>query len=649
MQKLARLLALEDERSAGGGELAAYLADPDRSVRWRAALAAGRVADAALVPALVTRLNDAEPEVRQVSAFALGLIGDRAASERLLAALQDPDAQVKARAAEALGRLGDARAAPEIVRAVLQSLPSSATALAIRGDDAGNPRDPWLLARLGLFALTRLKDVRSAEALLLLESGQPRFDWWAAAWTALRLEAPSLKPVLLGATRSTDALTRSLGARGLGALKDASAFETLAGLTRDGDRAVAVAALRALASLGDPRGATPVAGVLRSGDPVLLREALLAVSALPPDRNLRASVMAQVGHLRPAVRAAALPALSRVDGDDFALVLATLEPDPVWFVRSGLAAALGAAADEASLALLHGMLQDEDARVLPSVLHALRQRRGAEAADILLKHLEHPDLGVRASAAENLAALPRPGSSEALLAAYRRARGEADLEARLALLAALGAQKDAAAGEALREAAGSDPSRAVRQKAASILAGLGQQAPPPGVEAVRRPYADYREAMAPYDPSPGRAVYTPRAFLHLKRGVVEIHLDVVSAPLTTRSFVELAERGFFDGLTFHRVVPNFVVQGGDPRGDGHGGPGYSLRCEIGEVPYGRGAVGMALSGRDTGGSQFFITLQPQPHLDGGYTLFGRVAAGMEVVDQIEPGDVIERVVVWTGR
>ena len=115
------------------------------------------------------------------------------------------------------------------------------------------------------------------------------------------------------------------------------------------------------------------------------------------------------------------------------------------------------------------------------------------------------------------------------------------------------------------------------------------------------------------------------------------------------TFLDLARRGYFDGLTFHRVVPGFVVQGGDPRGDGNGGPGFALRDEIGERPYGRGVVGMALSGKDTGGSQLFVTLAPAPHLDGRYTVFGWVASGMDVVDKIRPGDVIEKVEAWTGR
>ena len=94
-----------------------------------------------------------------------------------------------------------------------------------------------------------------------------------------------------------------------------------------------------------------------------------------------------------------------------------------------------------------------------------------------------------------------------------------------------------------------------------------------------------------------------------------------------------------------RVVPNFVIQTGYPRGDQNGGPGYSIRCEINEAPYDRAAVGMALSGKDTGGSQWFVTHSPQPHLDGGYTVFGRVVSGMDVVDKIARGDTLRRVIV----
>jgi len=97
------------------------------------------------------------------------------------------------------------------------------------------------------------------------------------------------------------------------------------------------------------------------------------------------------------------------------------------------------------------------------------------------------------------------------------------------------------------------------------------------------------------------------------------------------------------------VVPNFVVQDGDPRGDGEGGPGYTIRDELNDRPYLRGTVGMALEWRDTGGSQFFITLSPQPHLDARYTVFGHVVSGMDVVDGIQQGDVIQRIRIWDGK
>ena len=123
---------------------------------------------------------------------------------------------------------------------------------------------------------------------------------------------------------------------------------------------------------------------------------------------------------------------------------------------------------------------------------------------------------------------------------------------------------------------------------------------------------------------------------------------MLDAPLTTRALETLARRGFFNGLTVHRVVPGFVAQMGDPRGDGEGGPGFTLRDEINQRPYLRGTVGMALDWADTGGSQFFITHSPQPHLDGRYTVIGTVVGGMDVVDRLQQWDVIRRVRVWDG-
>ena len=126
-------------------------------------------------------------------------------------------------------------------------------------------------------------------------------------------------------------------------------------------------------------------------------------------------------------------------------------------------------------------------------------------------------------------------------------------------------------------------------------------------------------------------------------------LDPRNAPRTVANFVKLANRKFYDGLTFHRVVQNFVVQSGCPRGDGWGDPGYMIREEINPIDFQVGTIGMATSGRDTGGSQFFICLSAQPHLDGRYTAFGRVTEGWEALESIEMGDTIYTVTIEKGR
>ncbi len=648
LDKMARILALEDRRSAGAGELDRYLRDPDRGVRRRAALAAARVADASVVPSLIELMNDNEAEVRQMSAFALGLVGDKLAAERLLASLQDADATVRGRSAEALGRLADPRAGAAIARMIVESAPKGAPVVAVRGDDPGSERDPWLELRLSLFALAKLKDVRAAEQALLV-AGRARFDWWAATWTAMRIESPLLRPVLLAGLASGDALSRGFAARGLGALKDAASLDLLSELVRDPDPSVVVNAVRAIGAIGEARGAPALQTALLHKDLAVVREALLAIGSLPPERSQRARIVPFVGHERPMIRAAALQALAKVDRDEFALVLSGLDPDPEWSVRAALAQALGERRDESSVALLFEMLKDPDTRVLPAVLDAMRQARGADAAATLRQYLDHADIAVRTTAIEGLAELKPTGLVALLEAAYRRGQNDRDFDARAAAVQALGAQKDEASRRLLREAALQDVSRVVRARAAQALKDAGETPPPIGPEWAGRPILDYREAMLPYDPPPGLSLYSPRAILHTSRGRVEIQLNIVEAPLSVRNFVDLARRGYFDGLVFHRVVPGFVIQGGDPRGDGNGGPGYAIRCEIGQRPYGRGSVGMALSGKDTGGSQFFITHVPTPHLDGGYSLFGNVAAGLDVVDRIEPGDTIERVEIWDGN
>ncbi len=139
------------------------------------------------------------------------------------------------------------------------------------------------------------------------------------------------------------------------------------------------------------------------------------------------------------------------------------------------------------------------------------------------------------------------------------------------------------------------------------------------------------------------------AEIHTKKGVMKIKFFEEDAPNTVKNFVSLAEKKFYDGLTFHRVIPNFVVQGGCPNGTGTGGPGYRIDCELdGNNQYhDRGVLSMAHAGRNTGGSQFFIchSRDNTAHLDRKHTVFGKVYEGLEVIDAIRQGDVMERVVI----
>ena len=139
----------------------------------------------------------------------------------------------------------------------------------------------------------------------------------------------------------------------------------------------------------------------------------------------------------------------------------------------------------------------------------------------------------------------------------------------------------------------------------------------------------------------------PRVEMKTNKGTMTLELFEKDAPGTVKNFLDLTNKGFYNGLSFHRVIKNFMIQGGCPRGDGTGGPGYKIKCEINPNKHQRGSLSMAHAGRDTGGSQFFICHSPQPHLDGQHTVFGKVVEGLDVVDKIEKGDVMQEVRLLT--
>jgi HEAT repeat protein len=625
-------------------DLTVYVADSDPRVRRRAALALGRVGLAGGVGPLTKTLADPDPDVRQMGAFALGLIGDRAAVEPLVAALQDASPIVQGRAAEALGLIGDPSAAAAV--GALARTHASA-ALAVAPDELGYPLDPAIEAfRLALYALVRLKSFDGLAAAVLDAGGAPRLEWWPVAYALQRIEDPRARAALTALARSQASSTAAFAARGLGALEDPEAAGVLIPLLDAArDLRVRVSAVRALGQIGAKEAIEPLMGMLRDPelDPTLRLEVVTALGALRATDAVD-PLLDLVSAPWPPLRAAALDAIAAADRETFVTILSGLDPDAHWSVRAALARVLPALAPQIAGPRLEGMLGDPDQRVIPAVLAGLVRVRGAAAAPVLLAHLTKPDFMVRAAAAEGLGALQPADGVPALQQAYERGLADPGYRARTAALDALATYRTPEAIATIRTAL-ADRDWAVRVRAAMLLGDLD---PAADVAEAIRPAPSRRSPEAYAAPQLIEPAVSPHVYIETEKGTIQIELAVIEAPLTVDNFITLARQGFFNGLLVHRVVANFVVQDGDPRGDGEGGPGYTIRDELNELPYLRGTVGMALDWRDTGSSQFFITHSPQPHLDARYTVFGRVVSGLEVVDRLQQWDTIRRVRIWDG-
>jgi cyclophilin family peptidyl-prolyl cis-trans isomerase/HEAT repeat protein len=627
-------------------DLVRLLNDGEARVRRRAALAVGRVGLAEGVEPLIGLLADTDVEVRQMAAFALGLIGQAPARAALVSALADAEPIVQGRAAEALGLIGD-RADAAAVGAMVQ-VHVAAGALAERApDDLAHPLPPPVeAARLGLFALARLGSYDALAAAALDARGQPVSSWWPVAYAFQRVGDARAAPTLTALLATPGRYTASFAVRGLAA---STATQSVAALrqvveTRAAHPMVVIQAVRALATLGD-RASTPLLIKIvadAAAEAALRAEAMTALSILA-DADLADLLVEVLLDRAPAIRGAALRALARINPDTFMATLAGLDPDPDWTVRAAEATALGGVPPEQSLARLTALLQDRDPRVVPVAIAALAVAKPPGVENLLLQKLRADDFVVRAAAATALADLKVIAAAGPLADAYRAAVGDSTYVARAAALTALNRLDPAAAGPVLQEAL-MDKDWAVRVRAAALLREQGA----PDAEQTIRPAAPGRAVDDPEWLALASPQFSPRAFINTDKGTIEIELAVLDAPLTVNNFMTLARKGFFTGVAIHRVVPDFVVQDGDPRGDGEGGPGYTIRDEINQRPYLRGTVGMALDWKDTGGSQFFITHSPQPHLDARYTVFGHVVNGMDVVDRIAPWDVVRGVQVWDG-
>jgi cyclophilin family peptidyl-prolyl cis-trans isomerase/HEAT repeat protein len=698
-----QIVRAEDERRFDK-TLEDLMKSRDERIRIRAALAAGRIGDEQAVSVLTNLLEKDSEAVRVMAAFALGEIESVKAADAIiknLSTVNTADA-VRARLGEAAGKIAAANAkdpkAIQLGDAILDLLEA----------EERRPKQNRLTVLLGLTAVLRARpeegDYVAAKFLTNMD-GRVRAD---AANTLSRLRAKNaneqFRAMLLA---DDDAIVRANAARGLGAAEDKNAFDLLlAAATEDADSRVRVSAIRSLGNLKDKRAADKL---LERGE-ALFADYKKSKSAVPNEKSELLEIAATLGRVLPASgneRAVKfLSGFRRADeyqSPEVEISLARITPKnyleigmvplsyqpkkgTVWQMLSSLTQGIGEFANlgdteeiktlreqaksRLSMTLIKPERNDESAaKAIPDILRAYAQFKADDLPQILREHLKHKDAIVRATAAELLGETkPSAETAEAFNRAFEYSlKNDKQLnDAQLAILDAYAKLDKEAARDTLLLAL-NESDYLVRRKAVQLIKtnnlATGDD---PRLQAQFSESEKMRGTLKPFNnSSPSKlgvilntnADYTravsrknARAILTTDKGTFTIELLPEDAPLTVDNFIKLARANYFNGLAIHRVVPNFVMQDGDPRGDGNGGPGWEIRCEMNMVEYERGAVGMALSGKDTGGSQWFATHAPQPHLDGGYTVFGRVnETDMKVVDNLVRGDKILSVKIVDGN
>ena len=630
----AEILRAEDRRLPEEALLQA-LGSPDAALRSRAVRALGRMRLAGERGRLETALRDAASEVRAEAAGALALLADPASLAPLTAASEDPDPGVRSHVLEALGWVA-AHAGSQAVRGGLR--------------DA----DPEVV-RAAALAVWRLPDgIQAVDALAAAaRSARPEVRR-AAAYALARMAASGLGPPVSGSTPPVpsddqraalrDALLllatdedpeiRMQIARGLAQPRRPSEMKVLEELAADSEARVRVHAARSLVGEGITLGPA-FRRLLRDGD---LLVAQAATESLGRVRTAEAKeqLLSVLGEGPGWLAAVALDTLAGFDAAAAVEAARIRVQASDGRVRAAAARALGKEMPDSLLA-------DPDLTVRPTAVAALATADPFDARLASFAGGEDPIL--RASIAEGLGAkMEGPDRARALAALevlWRRSASDPVPDARDTALDAVGkAGKDPAA-HALLEAGLSDRDWLVRRRAAEVLKRVYEEDRHASVGAASDRPVEHYAAVLRWAASPHRASF------QLEQGSFTVALECAQAPLTCVNFACLANRGFYDGHRIHRVVPNFVIQDGDPRGDGSGGPGYAIRDEVG-MPFGPGVLGMASAGYDTPGSQWFVTSSAQPHLDLRYTAFGTVTEGFEVVPRVLVGEPVRSIRVDGG-
>jgi cyclophilin family peptidyl-prolyl cis-trans isomerase/HEAT repeat protein len=646
----ANLLRLEDRREYDAAALGAAVADLSPEVRRRAVLAAGRIGDRRATQLVAGRLADADTSVAASAAFALGLLRDTTAAPALAALLRPAEVArrptVIGEAALALGKM-PTQLGKQAVEDFLAHAPAAGPGVQRAVGEA----------LLAYWRFPRPMNVNVATRWL--SSADPELRW-RAAYALSRRPSPQGTAALSRLADDRDALVRSFAVRALSApLADSAGVvreQALVGVIKaagDPRHEVSVSAVRTLGTYDAPDAIRLLTGLLSHADPYIAITAAESLERLGAKASSSANALRRTAldAAKPiALRTASLSALAAVDPASGAEAADAFMRESGWRSRAAAARVYASAAARSDFVAsplrpkLEAAIRDPDGRVATAALEAAVGAAGDSAARIrplLLAGLENADFYARVNAINGLGAIADPADTPVLLEAYAQAQRDSMDDAALAAVDALGAlgRKDTGVARAFFARFGRSGDYLVRQHVATAF---GEDVPggwgAPLPIAAAKPMDEYRRLVRSGVVNP-----RPHARIVTNRGTIELELFADDAPLTVDNFLSLARRGYFNGQEWPRVVANFVVQGGDPRGDTNGGPGYAIRDEIDRHPYGFGTLGMALSGPDTGGSQWFVTHSPQPHLDGTYTVFGRAVRGMEVANRIVPGDRIIRV------
>lgn len=644
---VAAILFAEDARRYDERVLTEGTRHADPIVRRHAALALGRIGDRRAVPLLLEQLADLDSLVRLDAAFAIGQLGDPLPLGRLRELLIDTPIEahttLHAEIVAAVAKIGDPEGG-----SVLREL------LTRWGTTGGTGQAPVSVIR-ALREAWRLQDHAPHLVLARFARSSVTAIRRPAVYALARLAVPETIDALLQGATDPDADVRRVAVRSLTRAYADSADRnpsSVAGLVRqlvdDSVAAVRIAALRALATYGSPELARAAEDRVSDADPNVRLEAVSALGALGNSGSV--TLLTELVRQGPGMlRRPALISLARLDAPAARRFARSWMRQASWQARATAAEVLAIDGSDSAVTWLGSLVRDADGRVAAQALAALERADSIAARSLAPAMLAHSDPVVRTFAAEMITRRPDRSDVDRLVDAYGLALGDSIPDARLAAVAGLGAlarsglPERVAVEDALFGRYPQSDDALVRRAAVRELPGSTSRWGPAEPVETGRDIGDYRDLARRFVLPVERGASPPRLIIETERGAIVVELFAADAPVTINALLRLAAQRYFDGQAFHRVVPAFVAQGGDPRGDGWGGPGFALRDEVSRRRYERGTIGMALFGPDTGGSQFFVTLAAQPHLEGIYPVLGRVLEGDEILDRLIVGDRIRSV------